>query len=153
MDKEQKFVLKELHEFCSNNYKKASEAYLNNYLTSEDIELYINNEQSISQRINALRELLKNNELKEKYNSIANGELPADEFLTKLKSDLGILETEYHKLLNTDSYTSEQAKQKLEKIKTLEKRIDHYNKLISDLEQAKEEYIPKRKPGRPKKKK
>ena len=153
MDREQKQQLKVLHNFFSYNYKTASEAYLNGYLTSEDIDVYVENEQSVAQRINSIRKKLDNAKVEEQYKLIASGALPVDTFIEKLQNDLKILELEYNKLIKADAFTPEEAKQKLDKIQQFEKRIEHYNKLINDLQLSKEEYKPKKKPGRPKKQK
>lgn len=152
MDKEQKETIKQLHQFYSDRYKKAVESYLNNYISTEELQLYIDHEKSIPQRINALRKSILDEELLDKTNQILNGTIPADEFIFKLQNDLHILELEYNKLLKTDSITPEDAKQKLDKIKNLENRINCYNKMIDDMKIAKSEIRPKRKVGRPKKK-
>ena len=151
MDKEQKQWLKKLHNAFAERYKQASEAYLNGYLTADDLQVYIENEQSVATRIGKLKDQLKDNELAKQYSAIASGELTVDDFITKSEGNLKIIELEYNKLLKTDTYTPEEAKQKLNKIKQLEKSMEMYNKLINDMKLSKSEYKPKKKPGRPKK--
>lgn len=152
MDKEKKITIKLLHEFMSDRYKTAVDSYLNNYLTSDDIELYIDNEKSIASRIATLRDDLKNNELAQKYRDVTTGELSVDKYIRELEDELEILQAEYQKLIKTDSFTPAQAKVKREKFKNLDDRIAFTTKLINDLKMSKEAYRPKRKPGRPKKK-
>lgn len=152
MTKDQKYIIKQLHEYMALNYSKAVDALLNGYLTKEDVEMYIINEQSIPQRINAIREDLAGVEIQEKYHSIVSGDkLPTDEFIDRLEDELQILDTEHLRLIKTDAYTASDAKTKQDKIISIEKRIEYYKKQINDLKLSKEEFRPRRKPGRPKK--
>lgn len=150
--KESKYVTTLLHSFMSKQYQKAVESYYSGYLTVEDIEMYVDFEDTIAQRINTIREQQTNKEVEERYKQIIAGDkLPTDDFIARLEDELQILDTEYLRVLKSDAFTPADAKIKSDKLQSLEKRIEYYKKQINDLRLSKEEFRPKRKPGRPKK--
>lgn len=150
--KESKYITTLLHSFMSKQYQKAVESYYSGYLTVEDIEMYVDFEDTVAQRINTIREQQVNQEVEERYKKIVAGDkLPTDDFIQRLEDELQILDTEYLRVLKTDAFTPADAKIKSDKLQSLEKRIEYYKKQINDLQLSKEEFRPKRKPGRPKK--
>lgn len=153
MEKTQKQVLKQLHNFLSDSYRTASESYLNGYLTEEDVLLYVENEQSIAKRIADIRQILQDKELAEKFKEIEKGQ-PIDKAIEEVKEQLQFFELKKKKLQNTDTNTVDEVKNKLKQFNVIDSEIARLEKALQNLEIIKQETAPpKRKPGRPKKNK
>lgn len=150
MIKEQKEVLKDLHKFFSMRFKESAEAFLNDYISYDEIYLYIENEASVAQRINDIREKLYEKELAEKFKTLTSS-ANDEKRLQELKDTLEVLKLKKKRLANSDAFSPEDVKQRLKSIEENDKWLSYYQNLIDKFELAKNEFNPKRKPGRPKK--
>ena len=150
MEKEQKQVIKTLHKFFSINFTTASEAYLNGFLSSEDILLYIENEVSVAQRIANIRKSLEEKQLALNLKAKENGN-PVESCLNEIEEKLLLWELKKKQILNSDAGNFDNLDKKTVELKDLDEKIKQWTKILEDLELIKQEIKPKRKVGRPRK--
>lgn len=152
MEKSQKIVLKQLRNFLSENYTTCAEKFLTNYLTEEDLILYMENEQTIAQRIASIKKMLEDEELANQMKELKNGE-PIELCIEKYEKKLKLLKLRFEQVLNLEINTTEEINEKEKEIETVKDQIKRTEKALESMRLIKQETEPpKRKPGRPKKK-
>lgn len=151
MDKNKKLILKQLHNFLSENFTTCAEQILNEYLSEEDILIYIENEQTIAQRIASIKKNLEDKELNEQMKKIEQGK-PIESCLDEYETKLKLLNLKYKQVCNLETNTAEEVNQKIQKINEVEEEIKRTEKALESMKVIKQETAPpKRKVGRPRK--
>jgi hypothetical protein len=150
--KERKLAYKKLKSHFSNRFRGAIEKLYAGNFDYEELELFCNYEPTVSTTIESLKKIQQEKQKAEVYNAIINRK----EHLIELH--LKQTQNEYKKVLEEEerlaqrrAYTSNEIDYKITKLEKIRKRKEQTEYILSDLFSIKEELMPKKKRGRPKK--